>query len=227
MQHEGFISDINNNIDAVLNYNDGTNGHSICPPPNSERLEAANHLSVEDRYDDCADINIHIYRFQFTDEFNVELSNFAKIHQYDHRKVFKEAWEVWLEDNANLVSSEVTRLTDMGYAGDIIDKMFKSARYYYRKKSTEKKALAERRQYVGVNKNLLAAMDNHIKKGLINANFKPSDGFDGFCKVNIDLLKEEVQMLCKNGITNPEEIKQKLKKTYKNRYFLIVQHHQD
>ena len=227
MQHEGFISNINNNIDAVLGHNDGRNGNSVCSQPNSERVEAANNLHAEDRYDDSADINIHIFRFQFTEEFNIVLSNFAKIHQYDHRKVFKEAWEVWLEENANLVGSEVARLNNIGYEGDVIDKMFKSARYYYRKKGTEKKAPKERRPYISINKDLLASMDNHIKKGLLNENFKPSDGFDGFCKASIDLLKDHVAMLCKNGMTNSEEIKQKLKKTYKNRYFLIVQEYND
>jgi hypothetical protein len=227
MQHEGFICDINNNIDHVLDHNDGRNGNSVCSQPNSERVEAANNLHAEDRYDDSADINIYIFRFQFTEEFNIELSNFAKIHQYDHRKVFKEAWEVWLEENANLVGSEVARLNNIGYEGDVIDKMFKSARYYYRKKSTEKKAPKERRPYISINKDLLASMDNHIKKGLLNENFKPSDGFAGFCNASIDLLKDHVAMLCKNGMTNSEEIKQKLKKTYKNRYFLIVQEYND
>jgi len=222
MQHERFISDNNNyNNDIQLN-NIGT---SICGMgtnsfPNSERIETAFLLPDESRAD-INELNIKIYRFQFTDVFNTELYNFAKIHQYDHRSVFKEAWEVWVEENENIVAIEVVRLTNMGYDGDIIDKMFKSARYYYRKKSTEKKELAERRDYISVKKDLLIAMDNHIKKGLESKNYKPSDGFDGFCKANIDLLKDEVQILYKSGFVNSEEIKKKIKKTYKNRYFLV------
>ena len=80
-----------------------------------------------------------IYRFKFTEEFMVELYNFAKIHQYDHRKDFKEAWKIWLEENAEIVEDEVRRLTNLRYDGDILEKMFKSARYYFRKKGTEKK----------------------------------------------------------------------------------------
>jgi len=188
---------------------------------NSERMEATIEVSNDDRFDDNQ-LNIKIYRFQFTEEFNKELYKFAKVHQYDHRKVFKEAWEIWLEENNTLVSCEVTNLTNLGYDGDIIDKMFKSVRYYYRKKSTVKKTQSERRDYVSVNKNLLLAMDNQIKKGLLSEDYKPSEGFDVFCKNNIEILKEEVKLLCKNGLTNSEQIKQKLKKTYKNRYFLIV-----
>ena len=100
--------------------------------------------------------------------------------------------------------------------------MFKSARYYFRKKSTEKKEPIERRIYVSVQKDLLDAIDEHINSQIKNENYKPSQGFDEFCKNNIDLLKNEVNILCKNGLTDSNEIKKKIKKTYKNRYFLII-----
>jgi hypothetical protein len=167
-------------------------------------------------------VNYNIYRFKFTNEFTDELYKFSKIHQYDHRKDFKEAWDNWIEDNDGLVSEEVRRLNNIGYDGDILDKMFKSARYYFRKKSTEKKAPVQRRNYIGSNKDFLEAIDNHIKSKLSDPDYKPSDGFDDFCKINIELLKEEVQTLCNNGFTDSNEIKQKIKKTYKNRYFLII-----
>jgi len=166
--------------------------------------------------------NINIYRYKFTNEFTNELFKFSKVHQYDHRKDFKEAWEVWMGDNENIVDEEVRRLTNLGYEGDIIDKMFKSARYYFRKKSTEKKAPVKRRIYVGSQKDLLEAMDEHIKSNISSREFKPSDGFDEFCKKNIDILKEQVNMLCQSGLTDSNEIKTKIKKTYKNRYYLII-----
>jgi len=167
-------------------------------------------------------VNINIYRYKFLDDFTNEMYKFSKIHQYDHRKDFKEAWEIWLENNDEIVSGEVRRLTNLGYDGDILDKMFKSARYYFRKKSTEKKAPQKRRTYQSVQKDLLEAMDDHIKTHINEEDFKPSESFDSFCKLNKDLLKEEVNLLCKNGFTNSEEIKQKIKKTYKNRYFILI-----
>jgi hypothetical protein len=166
--------------------------------------------------------NVNIYRYKFTDEFTDELFKFSKIHQYDERKVFKEAWSLWMDDNDNLVNSEYRRLKELGYDGDIFDKMFKSARYYFRKKSTEKKEPAKRRIYVGTQKDLLDAMDDHIRSNINSGNFKPSEGFDEFCKENVNLLKEEVTLLCRAGLTNPDEIKSKIKKTYKNRYFLAI-----
>lgn len=168
------------------------------------------------------DFNINIYRYKFTNDFMVELFKFSKIHQYDHRKDFKEAWEKWMDENESIVDEEVRRLINLGYDGDVIDKMFKSARYYFRKKSTEKKEPAKRRIYVGSQKDLLESMDEHIKSKINSGDFKPSDGFDEFCKENVDALKEQVNMLCRAGFTDPNEIKAKIKKTYKNRYFLFI-----
>jgi hypothetical protein len=164
----------------------------------------------------------NIFRFKFTDDFTNELFKFSKIHQYDHRKDFKEAWNIWVDDNQSLVDEEVRRLSNLGYDGDILDKMFKSARYYFRKKTTEKKEPQKRRVYIGVEKELLEAMDKHIIQNVNNKDYKPSDGFSLFCKENIEILQEEVNRLCKCGLTNHIEIKDKIKKTYKNRYFMLV-----
>jgi hypothetical protein len=119
------------------------------------------------------EININIYRYKFIEEFTCELYKFSKIHQYDHRKDFKEAWNIWIDDNQGLIDEEVRRLTNLGYNGDILDKMFKSARYYFRKKSTEKKEPQKRRVYIGVEKELLEAIDKHIIQNINNKDYKP------------------------------------------------------
>lgn len=192
--------------------------------PDTRRMEATDTLLDNEGSNDELNANIiQIFRYKFMEELNIELHNFAKIHQYDPHKVFKEAWLVWLEENDTLVSSEVVRLKLLGYEGDIINKMFKSARYYYRKKDLTVKEPQERRIYVSLDKNFLQKMDEHIRNGLLQENFKPSEGFDEFCNQNVDLLKEEVKKLYKSGMKDPKDIKQKIKKTYKNRYFLIIQ----
>jgi hypothetical protein len=170
-----------------------------------------------------SNININIFRYKFTNDFTNELFKFSKIHQYDHRKDFKEAWKIWLEENEEIIEHEERNLINLGYDGDVRDKMFKSARYYFRKKSIEKKAPIKRRDYTSVNKQLINSMDNHIKNGMkTEEEFKPSDGFDDFCNKNKEFVREEVNNLCKNGFTDSKEIKNKIKKTYKNRYFLII-----
>ena len=168
------------------------------------------------------DVTKNIFRYKFTEEFTSDLYVFSKIHQYDHRKQFKEAWIVWAEENNEIIQSEVKRLRELGYDGDTLDKMFKSARYYFRKKSTGKKEPAKRRVYVGVQKELLESMDKHININLNNPQYKPSDGFADFCKEYIDVLQIEVNNLCKCGIKDSNDIKNKIKKTYKNRYFNLT-----
>jgi hypothetical protein len=194
---------------------DRTDDDRICEFPNTTED------NEEDR-DDFIEINVNIFRYKFTEEFMEELYQFSKIHQYDERKVFKESWTVWTEENDEIISKEVRRLTELGYEGDILDKMFKSARYYFRKKSTEKKEPCKRREYVGVNRLLLGKMDEHIYSNIAHDDYKPSDGFDHFCKENVDLLKEEITKLYKSGLKESIEIKNKIKKTYKNRYFIII-----
>ena len=167
-------------------------------------------------------INVNIFRYKFSDDFTKELYQFSKIHQYDERKDFKAAWNTWTEDNIDLVNNEVSRLTNLCYEGDVFDKMFKSARYYFRKKSTEQKEPKPRREYVNVEKELLEAMDQHIMNNINNEDYKPADGFLEFCKDNIDILRNEVTRLCKSGMNNTEDVKDKIKKTYKNRYFMFI-----
>jgi len=203
----------NNDVDIIR-----TSDSRFDTLSNTERNENNNNKIDKSKNN----VNVNIFRYKFTDEFTGELFKFSKIHQYDHRKDFKEAWNIWTEDNDDIVSEEVRRLTNLRYDGDILDKMFKSARYYFRKKSTEKKEPLKRRDYIAIQRDLLDAMDDHIKSKINADDYKPSDGFDEFCKANIDLLKEEVNILCRNGFTNSVEIKNKIKKTYKNRYFLII-----
>lgn len=166
--------------------------------------------------------NLNIYRYKFTDEIIIEIHDFAKIHQFDERKDFKDAWNNWIIENDSLISTEVQRLIELGYEGDVIDKMYKSARYYFRKKTTEKKEPNKRRNYIGLQKELLESMDNHIKNNIKNEDYKPSIGFDNFCKENLNLLKIEINKLIHFNITDTQEIKNKIKKTYKNRYFMVI-----
>jgi hypothetical protein len=164
-----------------------------------------------------------IYRFKFTEEFMEVLYEFSKIHQYDERKDFKEAWKIWVEDNETIINQETTRLNDLGYKGDILDKMFKSARYYFRKKSSEKKQPTQRRPYISVNRELLDAMDNHIKKNIFDKDYQPKTGFISFCRTNEIVLKETLVKIFEQGVTDSEIIQEKIKKTYKNRYFILIQ----
>ena len=137
--------------------------------------------------------------------------------KYDHLDL-----DQWIEENDDIVSDEVRTLSSSGYDGDILDKMFKSARYYFRKKSTEKKEPVKRRKYCGLSKEVLDAMDKHIASNITNDDYKPSSGFESFCIMHSALLKNESTKLITNGFKDSDEIHEKLKKTYKNRYFMFI-----
>lgn len=167
-------------------------------------------------------IKAPIFRFQFTEAFMEDLYKFAKIHQYDHRKDFKEAWNIWLEENEDLVQEETDRLNNLGYDGDILDKMFKSARYYFRKKSPVKAEPKQRRQYISVSHELLEAMDAHIRTNIGLANYQPKTGFIDFYEANKRIIVQIFRSFFELNIKDGEFIQAKLKKTYKNRYFMLV-----
>jgi hypothetical protein len=160
-----------------------------------------------------------IFRFKFTDNFIHELNNFAKLHEFDNRIDFKQAWEKWNETNAELVQNEIDILTRLGYEGDIMKKMFVSARYYFRKKGNKNESEQKKRKnYVTVSQNLLISMDKYINE---NKDLQPKTGFQQFCIEYKDILVEEIKNLYLAGITEPTEIQEKMKKTYNNRYFML------
>ena len=75
------------------------------------------------------------YRYKFSNEFLENLKEFTRVHKFDDAKVFKENFETWKEDNDETITREVNYMRNMGYEGDVIDKMYKSARYYFKNKS--------------------------------------------------------------------------------------------
>lgn len=185
----------------------------------------ANMLREEDNKNDSEPskkINATIFRFKFTEDFMADLYKFSKIHQYDHRKDFKEAWSIWIEENDDIIDEEVKRLLDLGYDGDILDKMFKSARYYFRKKSPVTAEPKQRRPYISVSRELLESMDIHIKTNIGLPDYQPKTGFVSFYEENNRLIVQTFRSFYEQNIKDSEFIQLKLKKTYKNRYFMII-----
>jgi hypothetical protein len=196
------------------------NDTEIYVPIKQDRLfESIHDRNTVDNNESIPNI---IYRFKFTDDFMQDLYKFSKIHQYDDRKDFKESWKLWTEENDEIVCQEISRLSILGYEGNVLEKMFKSARYYFRKKCDVKKEPKQRRQYISVNKELLSAMDLHIETNIYNESYQPKLGFSDFCNNNESLLKESIAKIMGQGVNETEIIELKIKKTYKNRYFMIT-----
>jgi hypothetical protein len=204
--------------------------------------------------------NASIYRYKFSNDIMHIITEFAKVHQYDDRKTYKEYWIKWLDDNHDMISNEITRLTRLGYEGDIEDKMFKAGRYYFRKKNIKKNLNVissgnrndkkngndndndnendnenknervrvnecekqQRRNYINMGSDVLDAMDNHIISSIKKPGFSPASGYTNFCTINVELLQTEIIRLCNESTIDSSELTDKIKKTYKNRYFIIT-----
>ena len=183
-------------------------------------------LFIEDRMDNIIEKGemdeeecLPIFRYKFSKEIMDILYEFSKIHQYDDRKIFKESWISWIEIHEHIINIEIKRLKNNGCKKDILNKMFISSRYYFRKKSTAIQEQKKRCSYISVNKNLLTCMDNHILENIKLQNFKPSTGFTDFCINNTNIIKEQILLLSLQNINDLDFIHNKIKKTYKNRYF--------
>ena len=162
------------------------------------------------------------YRYKFSNEFLENLKEFTRVHKFDDAKVFKENFETWKEDNDEIITREVNYMRNMGYEGDVIDKMYKSARYYFKNKSNEKTKPKKRRQYIGIDVSLKDKMDEYIQeKKDENKECKPSTVYDEFMEnVNHKLLLETEKTRLNSFGMSDDEVVKKFKKTFKNRYFL-------
>lgn len=163
-----------------------------------------------------------IYRFKLSDDITEMITDFAKIHQYDDRKTYKTAWEEWIDENDGTISREINRLCELGYDGEVLDKMYKAGRYYFRTKNLcEKKEPKQRRAYISMNNEILEAMDEHIKQNAAATDYSPATGFNNFCETNRNILAAEIVRICQeNQNIKTKLISKKIKKTYKNRYYL-------
>ena len=80
-----------------------------------------------------------IFRYKFSDDIIALISEFSKLHKLDDRKIYKENWNTWVKINEDIIKQEVERLQGLGFEGDVIDKMFKAGRYYFREKKNKNK----------------------------------------------------------------------------------------
>ncbi len=183
-------------------------------------------------------IKMKVFRYKFTPTLSEFMYDFSKLHRYDDRKVFKEAWNQWIEeeDIKPLINEEIKELHNQGYEGDILDKMFKSARYYYRKKplnpNTEP---VSRKEYVGFSQTILDVIDKHIYIQIqehtkidynneIICKISPANAYKNFCDTQKLEIEDEIKNLAKKTEEplDPKETSNKFKKTYKNRYYIIT-----
>jgi hypothetical protein len=174
-----------------------------------------------------------VLRFEFSDAILQQVTAFAGVHRYDDRRTYKDAWAAWLTHDtiAELLTAEIARLKCLGYNGDVADKLYKSGRYYFRGKTQNQnqnrtpaaKSRKPRAKYVTVSRSLLDAMDEHIERGVrSNEAYTPAIGFADFWNAQAHLNVEIAALFERYADNTANAIHAKIKKTYKNRYFMMM-----
>ncbi len=158
---------------------------------------------------------MEIYRHKFAQLITEKIAEFSAEHGGESLAKFKTHWSDFILINKDLIEKEASRLQTEGMSANIIEKMFTSARYWHTKKPQTK--TVKDKSYITTTHEFLAAIDAHIQKS--GKVMKPSDAFDDFCDKNLEALKNEIAHL-KAVNLSVDDIRTKIKKTYKNRHFI-------
>lgn len=158
-----------------------------------------------------------VFRYKLCETIMLLLADFAQIHAHDDRHMYRDAWNLWCEKNEEAIKNETERLKSIGYDGDVEDKMYKAGRYYFRDKKNILATPKSRRKYISMSRKLVNAMDMHITRHI---GMPPATGYSQFCFDNTEILYDEIVRLLQEEKLVANEIQLKIKKTYKNRYFL-------
>jgi hypothetical protein len=200
-----------------------------------------------------------VFRYKMNDEIMDEVKEFGRIHKYDTKDDFNEAWKEWVNEHDDLIHQEKERLAGLGYKGDVYRKLYKSVRYYYIKKSSSSgkrdaidvgetgetegdgdgngdgngngyvAAQTTNKKRILLNRSFMKAVESHIERSLERSdNLKPSECYTDFMVTNKDIVADEINY-CKGKYNledkDDDEIIYKIKKLYKNRYFIYTCRH--
>lgn len=185
-----------------------------------------------------------VHRFDFSEEITEELACFANLHQYDDRRTFTESWKEWINtsDVQDKIQLEKDRLHSLGFQGNILDKMFKSVRYYHFKKKDlnldtnqnedidqdlEKSTIIIKSRFSKpflqtIDIFILEEIQKSIHENTTVITLQQANVYSQYCKTQQKDIYEELVLLKHTyGSINPD-IENKLKKTFKNRFFKII-----
>ena len=129
-----------------------------------------------------------VFRFKFDRDINSILQRFASVHHGDDLEDFKDAWETFLKTFRTAIDIEAQRLKEIGYNGDVENKMLTSVRYYYCKQfkigNTEKKDQETPNQETPVQEAPDEENDTQTKRSYVKINKDVHDAIDKFLKKN-------------------------------------------
>lgn len=173
-----------------------------------------------------------IYRFKFSNDLLEKITDFSKKNKDTSCKIFRHNLDNFIIENRGLINKEKEIYDDYGYKGDIVDKIYRSARYYFKNKESKKTiknnniidnsnkpANTQKRKYIKRDEKFVEAVHEHVLSA-VRQNIKPAIAFSQF--IEHEKYKHLYQKEYRRVNTILEDDKAtlaKIKKTYKNIYF--------
>jgi hypothetical protein len=184
-------------------------------------------------------IIVKTQRHTFGKELCNALNQFAQENKNCDRKTYKALWQKWTETEniKEWIAAEMEKQPGQ----DLLDKMYKSSWYYYRKRGDEKEEIVDkipRKQYDAFDQQILKTIDGHIRnqiktslfineKSQVISNISPAESFKRFCEDERELLLEEIRNTYGEDEDEPvttddaNQVVEKFKKAYKNKFYKI------
>jgi hypothetical protein len=169
-------------------------------------------------------------RYVFGKEISAELKQFTEEHKEYDRKSYKLAWQKWTtNDNIkSLICAEIEKQPN----ADVMDKMYKSTWYYYRKKSDKNDEKQPRKKYDAFSGDIIREIEKHIRDQIQNnidvktsiSNITPAESFNNFCRDCREIVLEEINGTYGDSQITNDEVKitlEKFKKAYKNKFYTV------
>lgn len=150
-------------------------------------------------------MSLKVYRHKFTQEIMDKLLEFNRIHRYDTKEAYKEAWKIWIEHHKDILLVEERRLCGDGYSGDFMAKLYHSSRYYVRNQILglkQENVTAKKKTRHRLPKEIIESMDAFLKVEIYKDDFKPSNSYNKFLDTYYIGLLQAKELNYKKGFMN-------------------------
>jgi hypothetical protein len=213
-------------------------------------VNISQHKTLQKKELQNTNIKIQLTKYAFSDEFSHEIHAFSKEHYQEPLKVFKESWQTWISipDIQTAIQNEIAFIKSKHFSGtddDIMQKIYISARFYYRKKEKKEKKIMgtkvdhddelnhKQKLHVGFSQGFIQFMDTYIQKQIVAAShnkdiikISQKESFQQFTLTHISDIKNELFILKEKYDALEQDfvsldIAQKIKKAYQNRFYTV------
>ncbi len=176
---------------------------------------------------------IQSFRHDFSDAMKANLEQFTQAHHNEPRKQYQQSWNEWTQTHQQIFSKECEALYKQGFEGDPMDKLYKSARYYFRKKTlgtlasqqqTDNKEDKER-TYVRIPSKITESMITFIKQSLENSTrgtkleLSQQNAFHDYVTQHKELIFTSLVTRRQEKGGLEENMDKKLKKAFRNKFY--------